>query len=56
MFDFSVQLASRVTKVHAVEYAVVDGFRPLQLDLYLPPRVDSSVTRHPAILFIHGGQ
>jgi acetyl esterase/lipase len=55
MFEFSVQLTSGVTKVHAVEYAVVEGFRPLQLDLYLPPATGLVDTQSPAILFIHGG-
>ncbi len=56
MFEFSVQLTSGVTKVHAVEYATVEGFRPLQLDLYLPPTDAAGPNPgSPAILFIHGG-
>jgi acetyl esterase/lipase len=45
-------LASGVTVHHGVEFAVVEGFRPLLLDLYLPPEGSSTGA---AIVYIHGG-
>lgn len=44
-------LDSGVSVHHGVEYATVEGFRPLLLDLYLP------TTAHllPAIVYLHGG-
>jgi acetyl esterase/lipase len=40
-----------VRVVRGIEYASVPGFRPLLLDLHLPP----SGPERPVILFIHGG-
>ena len=40
------------TMYHAIEYASVEGFRPLQLDLYLPAPTPDPV---PAIVYFHGG-
>jgi acetyl esterase/lipase len=45
---------SGVRIIHAIEYAVVEGYRPLQIDLYLPP-IGSTTDAFPAIVFIHGG-
>ena len=45
--------ATGVLKYHAIEYAVIDGYRPLQLDLYLPAA--PTTTLRPAIVFVHGG-
>ncbi|MEP7114532.1 MAG: alpha/beta hydrolase, partial [Ilumatobacteraceae bacterium] len=45
-------LASGVTVHHGVEFAVVEGFRPLVLDLYLPT---GGVTPGAAIVYLHGG-
>ena len=36
---------------HGVEFATVEGFRPLLLDLYLP----ATAGLHPAIVYLHGG-
>ena len=45
-------LDSGVTVHHGVEFAVVEGFRPLLLDLYVPrPGVASGA----AIVYLHGG-
>jgi acetyl esterase/lipase len=44
-----------VAVFHALEFAVVDGFRPLQLDLYLPPRNHPRADSAPAIVYLHGG-
>ncbi len=40
------------TMYHAIEYAAVDGFRPLQLDLYLPAATGDPT---PAVVYFHGG-
>jgi acetyl esterase/lipase len=47
---------------HAIEYAVLDGYRPLQLDLYLPapqpgsaPAPAPTPAPAPAIVYFHGG-
>ncbi|MEP7204132.1 MAG: alpha/beta hydrolase [Ilumatobacteraceae bacterium] len=45
--------ASGATVHHAVEFAVVEGFRPLLLDLYQPAR--GSALASPAIVYLHGG-
>ncbi len=53
--DFGVpvsELASGVTVHHGVEFASVEGFRPLLLDLYVPPLGSSSGA---AIVYLHGG-
>ncbi|HEY0518949.1 MAG TPA: alpha/beta hydrolase [Ilumatobacteraceae bacterium] len=47
-----VELASAVSLHHGVEYAVVEGFRPLLLDLYLPSAGGRSGA---AIVYLHGG-
>ncbi|MGI5325353.1 alpha/beta hydrolase fold domain-containing protein [Actinomadura nitritigenes] len=39
-----------VRVLEGVEYAAEAGYRPLLLDLYLPP-----VDRAPVVLFVHGG-
>ena len=38
---------------HGVEFAVVEGFRPLLLDLYLPTRGTSAASA--AVVYLHGG-
>jgi acetyl esterase/lipase len=48
----AVPLASGVTVHHAVEFAVVEGYRPLLLDLYLPTPATAS---GGAIVYLHGG-
>jgi acetyl esterase/lipase len=57
MFDaLHITKASGVTLFAAIEFAVVDGYRPLQLDVYLPPgAAEAETSSYPAILFIHGG-
>lgn len=54
-FDFGVpetELASGVRVHHAVEFAVVEGFRPLVLDLYVPI---ADAASGAAIVYLHGG-
>lgn len=53
--DFGVpiaELASGVTVHHGVEFSVVEGFRPLLLDLYVPATGSVSGA---AIVYLHGG-
>ena len=53
--DFGVPastLASGVTVHHGVEFATLEGFRPLLLDLYLPAPGTASGA---AIVYLHGG-
>jgi len=38
-----------------VVYSTVSGFRPLTLDLYLPPKASSATAALPAIIYVHGG-
>ena len=45
-------MASGVTAHHGVEFAVVEGFRPLLLDLYLPTPDSGSGA---AMVYLHGG-
>lgn len=45
-------LPSGVTVHHGVEFASIEGFRPLLLDLYVPAPGDSSGA---AIVYLHGG-
>jgi acetyl esterase/lipase len=45
-------LASGVTVHHGVEFATVEGFRPLLLDLYVP---HASASSGAAIVYLHGG-
>ena len=45
--------ANGVVGLADVAYEYIPGFRPLTLDVYLPP--DGAKKRHPLILYIHGG-
>jgi acetyl esterase/lipase len=45
-----------VTAVHGVEFAVVEGYRPLTADVYLPPARDCERAQPaPLIIYLHGG-
>jgi acetyl esterase/lipase len=44
--------ASGVTVHHGVEFAAIEGYRPLLLDLYLPA---SGIGSGAAIVYLHGG-
>jgi acetyl esterase/lipase len=46
------QFAGGVTGLADVVYATVPGFRPMVVDIYMPPKAKM---RRPLILFIHGG-
>jgi len=45
-------LASGVEVHHGVEFAGVEGYRPLLLDLYLP---EATARSGAAIVYVHGG-
>ncbi len=49
----SQHLASETLKYHAVEIAAIDGYRPLQVDVYLPAAQPAAPL--PVVLFLHGG-
>jgi acetyl esterase/lipase len=50
------QLSSGVNVHHGVEYASIEGYRPLLLDLYLPPtHAAPDPVTSPAIVYLHGG-
>ena len=38
-----------------VAYAMIPGFRPLTLDVYLAPKRGPTVGSSPLVLYIHGG-
>jgi acetyl esterase/lipase len=38
-----------------VTYAVIPGFRPLTLDVYLAPKGRAAASNSPLVLYIHGG-
>lgn len=44
----------RVLAYQGVSYAARPGYRPLTLDLYVPPRAGTR-TRLPLVIYIHGG-
>jgi acetyl esterase/lipase len=47
-----VTLSSGGTLYPAIEFGFIEGFRPLQLDLYLPKRTSAP---SPVIVYFHGG-
>lgn len=50
------EFAGHVTGLADVVYSTPVGFRPLTLDLYLPPGAKAgNAQRYPVILYIHGG-
>jgi len=38
-----------------LRYAVVQGWRPLELDLHLPLEADVGTGPHPVVVYVHGG-
>ncbi len=52
-------MSGPVRRVPDVRYGEILGFRPLELDLYLPPGPDGCVPDHggpvPVIVHVHGG-
>ena len=47
-----IAFGDRVVGLADVAYEYIPGFRPLTLDIYLPP---DGAKRHPMVLYIHGG-
>ena len=47
-----VDLPGGVIKLPGVTYSVLDGYRPLTADLFVPP---TSAAPHPIVVYIHGG-
>lgn len=50
-----IALPGGVTGLPALTYATLRGFRPLTLDLYLPPASFANAGPRPVIVIIHGG-
>jgi acetyl esterase/lipase len=44
-----------VSSLADVNFAVRVGYRPLTLDLYLPPRAGQDELSHPLVVMVHGG-
>jgi len=53
--DRKYQFPNGVTSYADVVYKVLVGYRPLILDLYLPPGAGTDDTRYPLVVVIHGG-
>lgn len=49
----TVAFPGGVTGLPNLTFSTVNGFRGLKLDLYLPP--GPTTTKHPAVMYIHGG-
>jgi len=49
------RFANSVTGLADVVFATHSGYRPLRLDLYLPPGAQQEGTNHPLLVVIHGG-
>lgn len=50
-----VALPSGVRFAHSVEFATIEGFRPLVLDLHLPPASLATAGACPVVVYFHGG-
>jgi len=50
-----VAFADGVAGLADVTYSVLPGFRPLTLDLYVPPRPAPKTIGAPVIIYVHGG-
>ena len=50
-----VALPSGVRFAHSVEFATIEGFRPLVLDLHLPPAPLATAGACPVVVYFHGG-
>ncbi|MEG3150656.1 alpha/beta hydrolase [Sphingomonas sp. ZT3P38] len=52
--DRITQFPGGVTSMADVVYSVVPGYRPMILDLYLPPKGKTSAPK-PLVIYVHGG-
>jgi acetyl esterase/lipase len=50
-----VSFPGGVASLADVVYSTVAGFRPLTLDLYLPPKTAEASAVSPVIIYVHGG-
>jgi acetyl esterase/lipase len=53
--DHHVTYPNGVTGIPDMTYKIVDGYRPMKLDLYLPPAAFAKKGPRPMVVFIHGG-
>ena len=53
--DRRLQFANGVTSLADVVYATHVGYRPLILDLYLPPDGETGDASYPLLIVVHGG-
>ncbi len=53
--DRKIQFPNGVTSLADVVYAVHVGYRPLTLDLYLPPDARADDASYPFVVIVHGG-
>lgn len=51
----AVEFDNGVLAYPDLTYAVVTGFRPLKLDLFLPPDGDTASELRPVVVYVHGG-
>ena len=51
----NLEFADGVVAYPDLTYAVVTGFRPLKLDLFLPPASYADAGPRPLIVYVHGG-
>jgi acetyl esterase/lipase len=52
--DRRVSFPDGVAGLPDLVYSVLSGYRPLALDLYLPPKADPTAL-YPVIIYVHGG-
>jgi acetyl esterase/lipase len=50
-----MEFPAGVTGFADVTYAMIPGFRPLTLDVYLTPKSRAAASSSPLVLYIHGG-
>jgi len=53
--DRKIEFPNGVTSLADVVYATHVGYRPLILDLYLPPGAGTNDKRYPLVVIVHGG-
>lgn len=51
----STSMAGGVTGLPDVPYSTLNGYRPLKLDLFLPPARFKAAGPRPMVIYIHGG-
>src|SRR5581483_2319006 len=51
----SVAMTGGVTGLPDVAYSAITGYRPMKLDLFLPPARYKAAGPRPLVIYIHGG-